>query len=110
MQEAAASGVYAPLFELLAAPARASVIRQLPYEVGSDRERSDQIPSRAPRLTSPRPPWSRPGAPVAASPRDLIEHRPVPVGASAAHAAGPSPPAPPDRLGRRIPEGMVGRW
>jgi hypothetical protein len=30
MQEAAASGVYAPLVELLAAPFRATVIRQLP--------------------------------------------------------------------------------
>ncbi|MCK6625384.1 MAG: antibiotic biosynthesis monooxygenase [Anaerolineae bacterium] len=30
MQEAAASGVYAPLLELLAAPFRATVIRQLP--------------------------------------------------------------------------------
>jgi len=30
MQEAAATGVYAPVFELLAAPFRATVIRQLP--------------------------------------------------------------------------------
>ena len=30
MQEAAATGVYAPLLELLAAPFRATVIRQLP--------------------------------------------------------------------------------
>ena len=30
MQEAAASGVYTPLFELLAAPFRATVIRPLP--------------------------------------------------------------------------------
>ena len=30
MQEAAASGVYAPLSEMLAAPVRATVIRQLP--------------------------------------------------------------------------------
>ena len=30
MQEAAATGVYAPLFELLAVPFRATVIRQLP--------------------------------------------------------------------------------
>ena len=30
MQEAAASGVYAPLAEMLAAPVRATVIRQLP--------------------------------------------------------------------------------
>jgi quinol monooxygenase YgiN len=30
MQEAAAAGVYAPLVELLAAPFRATVIRQLP--------------------------------------------------------------------------------
>ncbi len=30
MQEAAAAGVYAPLFELLAAPFRATVIRPLP--------------------------------------------------------------------------------
>lgn len=30
MQEAAASGVYAPVFELLAAPIRATLIRQLP--------------------------------------------------------------------------------
>jgi quinol monooxygenase YgiN len=30
MQEAAATGVYAPLGELLAAPVRATVIRQLP--------------------------------------------------------------------------------
>ena len=30
MQEAAASGVYAPLSEMLAAPFRATVIRQLP--------------------------------------------------------------------------------
>jgi quinol monooxygenase YgiN len=30
MQEAAATGVYAPLVELLAAPFRATVIRQLP--------------------------------------------------------------------------------
>ena len=30
MQEAAATGVYAPLSEMLAAPFRASVIRQLP--------------------------------------------------------------------------------
>jgi quinol monooxygenase YgiN len=30
MQESAAAGVYAPLFEMLAAPFRATVIRQLP--------------------------------------------------------------------------------
>jgi len=30
MQEAAASGVYAPLSEMLAAPFRATIIRQLP--------------------------------------------------------------------------------
>ncbi len=30
MQEAAATGAYAPLFELLAAPFRATVIKQLP--------------------------------------------------------------------------------
>ncbi|MFP5355590.1 MAG: hypothetical protein ACLGIK_10665 [Gemmatimonadota bacterium] len=30
MQEAAATGVYAPLLEMLAAPFRATVIRQLP--------------------------------------------------------------------------------
>jgi hypothetical protein len=30
MEEAAATGVYAPLLELLAAPFRATVIRQLP--------------------------------------------------------------------------------
>ena len=30
MQEAATAGIYAPLFEMLAAPFRATVIRQLP--------------------------------------------------------------------------------